>query len=165
MRTKAGHFAIEFLFVIGSVILLKNWFFPFLISFWFPARLVAEQFLEWMMIIVGVMMVFIYLGLGSSSKQTYRLSLLQAVGVFSGLHLLFFVPAFPFIEQFYMYWEYLIRDCFSLFFPRQTAYTWQLVTGCFLLYLAGRMIQVRDERKDQICGRQATQARLKARNH
>lgn len=163
MRTKTGHFVIEFLFVIGSVVLLKNWVFPLLISFWFPARFVAEQFLEWTMIIVGVMMVFIYLGLGSSSKQTYRLSLPEAVGVFSGLHLLFFIPAFPFVNQIYIYWEDLIRDFFSLFFPRQTFYTWQFVVVYFLLYLAGRMIRVKDE-KELTYGNQA-QTRLKARNH
>lgn len=163
MRTKTGHFVIEFLFVIGSVVLLKNWIFPLLISFWFPVRFVAEQFLEWTMIIVGAMMVFIYLGLGSSSKQDHRLSLLQAIGVFSGLHLLFFIPTFPFVDQIYIYWEYLIRDFFSLFFPRQTFYTWQFVIVYFLLYLAGRAIRVKDEK--ELKSWNQVQTRLKARNH
>ncbi len=165
MRTKSGHFVIEFLFVIGSVILLKNWVFPLLISFWFPPRLAAEQFLEWTMVIVGTMMVFIYLGLGSSSKQVYRLSLLQAVGVFSGLHLLFFISTFSFVDKIYMYWEYLIRDFFSLFFPRQTFYTWQFVIVYLFLYLAGRTIQVKDEKKGLKSGNETAQTRLKARNH
>ncbi|MBA4602561.1 hypothetical protein [Thermoactinomyces mirandus] len=164
MRTKAGHFVIEFLFVIGSVMLLKNWIFPLLISFWFPALLAAELFLEWTMIIVGAMMIFIYLGLGSSSKQAYRLSLIQAVGIFFGLHFLFFIPTFSLVDQFYMYWEHLIKDFFSLFFPRQTFYTWQLVTVYFILYLVGRTIRVKDEKTELKSGCQGMPTRLKMRN-
>jgi len=149
MRTRVGRFSVEFLLVIGLVIALKNWVFPLLISFWFPAHFVADHLMEWTMLIIGVMMIFIYLGLGSSGKHIYGLSMMHATFVFLGLHLLFFIQTVSVIDQFYLYWEDLIGDLLALFFPKQTFYTWHPVIIYFILYLVGRGIRVKDEKIEE----------------
>lgn len=164
MRTRVGHFFAEFLLVIGLVIALKNWVFPLLISFWFPAQFVADHLMEWTMLIIGVMMMFIYLGLGSSSKQIYELSVLQATAVFLGLHLLFFIQTVSVIDQFYLHWEDLIGDLLALFFPKQTFYNWHLVVIYFILYLAGRGIQVKDEQLQEDSDSRKSSIPLNERN-
>jgi hypothetical protein len=164
MRTRVGRFCLEFLIVIGLVMALKIWFFPLLISFWFPARLVADHLMEWTVLIIGVMMMFIYLGLGSSGKQTHGLSLWQATAVFSGLHLLFFIQTVSVIDQFYLYWKDLIGDLLALFFPKQTIHDWHLVIIYFILFLAGRGIQVKEEKTEEHRDNQKSSIPLNEKN-
>ena len=164
MRTRVGRFCLEFLIVIGLVMALKIWFFPLLISFWFPARLVADHLMEWTVLIIGVMMMFIYLGLGSSAKQSHGLSLWQATAVFLGLHLLFFIQTVSVIDLFYLYWKDLIGDLLALFFPKQTIHDWHLVIISFILFLAGRGIQVKEEKPEEHSGNRKSSIPLNEKN-
>ncbi|EGK13947.1 hypothetical protein HMPREF9374_0480 [Desmospora sp. 8437] len=92
MKGRAGALAVEMVFVLASVIWLKEWVFPFFISQWFPQADTASQMLEWILLVIGVITCFIYVGLGSSAWNHHGLKAGPSLGVFLVIHLPLLLP-------------------------------------------------------------------------
>ncbi|MFD1426088.1 hypothetical protein JOD24_002895 [Kroppenstedtia sanguinis] len=150
MKGRAGALAVEMIFVLVSVILLKEWVFPFFISQWFPQADIASQMLEWILLVIGVITCFIYVGLGSSAWNHHGLKAGSSLGVFLMIHLPLLVPivgsevpGMAFTDA----WSGLIGDGLRLFHPaRWTFHPVTLGGIACLLFLLGRKIRV-TERK------------------
>ncbi|MFD1395024.1 hypothetical protein ACFQ49_00420 [Kroppenstedtia eburnea] len=146
MKGRAGALAVEMVFVLASVIWLKEWVFPFFISQWFPQADTASQMLEWILLVIGVITCFIYVGLGSSAWNHHGLKAGPSLGVFLVIHLplllpvaLSAVPGTAFTDA----WSGLIGDGLRLFNPaRWTFHPVTLGVITCLLFLLGRRIRV-----------------------
>ncbi|PTX59918.1 hypothetical protein C8P63_11063 [Melghirimyces profundicolus] len=155
MRGRAARLAMEMGFVLASVAALKEWVFPFFIWQWFPAADTASAMLEWILIVVGVITCFLYLGLGSSSKYIYGLAPVSSLGVFLAVHLPLLLPLLL-RENSHAWWWHripaawgaLIGDGVELFTPDR----WEmdpLSVSAFscLLFLMGRWVKVEGEER------------------
>ncbi|MFC7442114.1 hypothetical protein [Laceyella putida] len=134
----------EILLVVGILIALKNSFFPWIISVWYPDPLLSEKMGEWTAIIVGVGTCLIYMGLGSAAKYVHSLTLSQMVGAFGLLHSAFFLPFPPWLSQIYRDWQGLLHDMLALFLPEQMFTSTELFCLFLALFILGRMFHVRE---------------------
>lgn len=155
MRGSRRGLIAEMIFVLASVMMLKEWVFPFFVWRLFPTGDLAAQMLEWMMIMVGVITCFIYLGLGSSSKYFLHLSGKEGVYVFCLVHLPFpliewsglnAVPGLVWLDSVGQSWSGLIGDGMKLFIPMSWAHSagWLTLFTLFL-FIVGRRLKVEDE--------------------
>ncbi len=119
MKGRAGAMAVEMVFVLASVILLKEWVFPFFISQWFPQADTASQMLEWILLVIGVITCFIYIGLGSSAWNHHGLKVGPSLAVFLAVHFPLLLPALSTVPGivFTDVWSGLIGDGLRLFNP------------------------------------------------
>lgn len=159
MRGSRRGLIAEMVFVLASVMVLKEWVFPFFIWRLFPTGDMAAQMLEWMMIIVSVITCFIYLGLGSSSKHFLHLTRKEGVYVFCLLHLPFplmewsglnAVPGSVWLDSIGQSWSGLIGDGMKLFIPLSWIHSagWLTLFTLFL-FMVGRRLKVEDETRKQ----------------
>lgn len=145
MKGRAGAMAVEMVFVLASVILLKEWVFPFFISQWFPQADTASQMLEWILLVIGVITCFIYIGLGSSAWNHHGLKVGPSLAVFLAVHFPLLLPALSIVPGivFTDVWSGLIGDGLRLFNPaRWTFHPVTLGGLTCLLFLLGRRIRV-----------------------
>ncbi|MFC4078075.1 hypothetical protein [Salinithrix halophila] len=156
--------AVEAGFVIGAVIALKEWIFPFFIWRFFPTGDLAALMLEWMMIMVSVITCVIYLGLGSSARHLHGLSLNRSVFLFLSSHLPLILLCSPISRQIPFLspvheaakdWGGLIGDGLQLFHPL-LEWDLPLLPGgmALVLFLTGRFVQVVDESQRTVSSRQ-----------
>lgn len=146
MRGRTGALAVEMVFVLASVMMLKEWVFPFFIAQWFPVADTASQMLEWILIVVGVITCFIYMGLGSSARNHHGLGAASSLAVFSAIHLPLLLPdvlsALPWTGLSDAWWG-LIGDGLRLFTPdRWTFHPFTLGMMACMLFLFGRRVKV-----------------------
>ncbi|MBN2909657.1 hypothetical protein JQC72_08965 [Polycladomyces sp. WAk] len=148
MKEKPHMWLMEAVFVIGMLLLLKKWVFPFLIWQWFGSGDAASNMLIGTHIAVAVMTAMVYVGLGSVSNQVYGLSLASVWGMGTLLHAVFFVPVFPWTATIRESWTGLLGDGVHLFLPgiRPSSLTmWMVCTG---LLMIGRLLRVRDTEEE-----------------
>ncbi|RAL22614.1 hypothetical protein [Thermoflavimicrobium daqui] len=148
VRREYFWFACEAFLVLMMIIVLKIWVFPFFISIWYPTDDVSSQMMMWTVLIISVITCFIYLGLGSSAKYTYGFSFLKAVCLFIIFHLPLFIPL-AFLEKMKIDWLRLFGDFLFLFSVGDFiafSLEWMILVY-FLFFLAGRKVEVRDQKK------------------
>jgi hypothetical protein len=147
MARRIGRFSLEMIVVAGALILLKEWFFPLIISLWFPDPLMAETMREWTAVLSGTIFLLSQLGFGSSGRQAHRLSLAEASVAFWGLHLT--MRWFPDLSS---AWRNLAADLAAPFFPDTGFGIYELMAACFLLHLIGRAVRIaeHEERQDPL---------------
>jgi hypothetical protein len=142
MIWRYGRLGVETGIVIAVLIGLKVWFFPLIIALWFPGSPLAERLTEWTVIMVGIITLFIYLGLGSTSKYVYRFSTIQAALGFAVWHFPILSAELPLFHTYYMCWKNLLGDFLSLFFPSHFFSSYEVLIIYLTLYLLGRKIRV-----------------------
>lgn len=142
----------EMLLIVGILIALKNGFFPWIISVWYPDPQLAEQMGEWTAIIVGVGTCLIYMGFGSAAKYAHSLTLAQMVGAFGLSHLLFFLPLPAWLSPIDRDWQGLVHDLLALFLPERVFTSAELFCLLLSLFLLGRLFHVREEETNQTGG-------------
>ncbi|SDW59424.1 hypothetical protein SAMN05444487_104218 [Marininema mesophilum] len=155
MKGSRRGLAIEIGFVLTTVIVLKEWVFPYFIWRFFPTGDMAARMGEWMMIIVGVITCIIYLGLGSTSRQLYRLSVIEAIQVFALIHLPLLIVGWlnlPTTQLFTLIqgggeaWSRLIGDGIRLFEPSLSLNLMLLSEWiALILFLCGRNLRVLED--------------------
>ncbi len=141
----------EAIFVLKAIIILKSWIFPFFISIWFPIDDLSSQMIHWTVLMVGVVICFLYLGLGSLSKFGYDLTTWDAFCFFLFFHLPFFLP-FSFMQEAKEIWLRLFGDFLSLFLA-QVPFSISpngIVFFYFLLFFLGRKIQVLEQSAERV---------------
>lgn len=151
MDVRIIRFTIEFYFVIICLYILKTWVFPFLISIWFPVSELSEMLSEWTLLMVGVISVFIYLGLGSAAKWSYGLSWKESSILFFLYHLPLFLIPVPQVRMIAEDWTQLLGELFILFGWDFGGYEALIMVLMFFVFLVGRIIRLRD-REDLISG-------------
>ncbi|SFS94637.1 hypothetical protein [Marininema halotolerans] len=160
MKGSRRGLSVEIGFVLAMVLILKEWVFPYFIWRFFPTGDMAAKMGEWMVIIVGVILCVIYLGLGSTSRQIYQLSLTQALQVFALIHLpLWLIGGLPltlmkpltWIQEAGKAWSRLIGDGLRLFDPSLSIDLMFLSAWVALcLFLCGRNLRVSEEASGRI---------------
>lgn len=149
---------IEMTFVLSAAFILKEWFFPFIIWFWFQTTDLASTLLEWTAIMCGVVSWFIYLGLGSSAKYGYKLRLRDSFFVFLTFHLPLWIgfisygdQPIPILHLFANGWYRLTTEWLHLFFSTplidHPTIPWLL---SFSLFIVGHLIQITEKRMPKI---------------
>jgi hypothetical protein len=148
MKEKPHMWMMEAVFVIGMLLLLKKWVFPFLIWQWFGSGDTASNMLIGTHIAVAVVTAMVYVGLGSVSNQAYGLSLASVLGMGTLLHAVFFVPVLPWTAAIRESWIGLLGDGLHLFLPDirlSSLATWIVCTG---LLTIGRVLRVRETEEE-----------------
>jgi hypothetical protein len=137
MHRRIWSFLLEGWFVLGVLILLKRWIFPFFLQIWFPVGDTASLLAEWTAIMVGCVALAVYIGLGSSAKDRHQFTLFQSLVSFALLHSVLFIPSL-FLE-----WHRLINDLFALFrFPLREHPILFLLP--LLFFVLGRTLQMQE---------------------
>ncbi|WP_124727352.1 hypothetical protein [Staphylospora marina] len=139
-----GRFLLETAFVTGAFLVLKTWFFPLVINWWFPDPRMAEPLVEWTAVLAATLFLIAQIGLGSSGKHQHGLGPLHAAAAFWGLHL-----AIGFVPGIAASWQSLPGDPVARIFSDMPLppFGWMMV--CFLLQLLGRGIRIVDPEADR----------------
>ncbi|KPC68194.1 hypothetical protein ADL26_19970 [Thermoactinomyces vulgaris] len=135
----------EILLVVGILIALKNGFFPWMISMWYPNPLLSEKMGEWTAIIIGVGTCLLYMGLGSAAKHAHALTPAQMIGTFGLLHGTFFLPFPQWLEQIIRDWQGLLDDMLALFLPGRMFTSFELFGMLLGMFILGRLFYVRED--------------------
>lgn len=139
-----SRFWLECSFVLLTILTLKIWVFPFFITLWYPTDDLSAQMMEWTVIMVGVVTLFLYLGLGSISKHVYHFGSHEASCLLAVLHLpLFFPLAGIFSDE----WNHLLNDLMSLFSIDLLEFPGSQVWICWTLFLLGRKIALSNKKQ------------------
>lgn len=154
MRGRTGALAVEMVFVLTWVMMLKEWVFPFFITRWFPAADTASRMLEWILIVISVITCLIYVGLGSSARNHHGLGAASSLMVFLAIHLPLLLPdfllAFSWIGLADAWWG-LVGDGLQLFTPaRWTFHPFTLGMVTCLLFLFGRRVKVVERKPEEL---------------
>ncbi|MDN4594241.1 hypothetical protein [Polycladomyces subterraneus] len=144
MKEKPHMWVMEAAFVIGMLLLLKKWVFPFLIWQWFGSGDSASNMLIGTHIAVAVVTAMVYVGLGSVSNQAYGLSLASVWGMGTLSHAVFFVPVLPWTAPLRESWTGLLGDGVHLFLPSIRLSSLETWLVCIGLLTIGRVLRVRD---------------------
>lgn len=151
MFSRYAKWCIELIFVISFLLVLKRWVFPFFISIWFGGGGISSTLYDWTMIIVGIISLFIYFGLGSTARYTYQLRLWGSVGIFLLMHLLLFIPGVSLFGELRESWYGLVKDMLSLFLPKLSIPALTMFPLYFACFLLGRMVYVTEqEAKEEV---------------
>ncbi|MCS1350997.1 hypothetical protein [Mechercharimyces sp. CAU 1602] len=146
MYGNAKSYIIEMGIVIVLILLISQWFIPFLIWLWFSSSDFAATMLEWFTLVTGVCTYLIYLGLGSSAKQLYRLSTGQALFLFCSFHFPVLLPNITPFSFFSDAWCTLIGEWPKLFYPHISTTEPPLAfLIASLLFLSGRTFKLKEE--------------------
>ncbi|MDR6224489.1 hypothetical protein [Desmospora profundinema] len=146
----------EMLFVLGAVLLLKEWVFPWLIWQWFPMGDDAARMLEWMVIMVAVVTCFSYIGFGSVSAHFHGTSGKEAAAVWLLIHLPLIAAAFsplhsaPLLGEISHAWNGLIGDGLRLFAPKLPLESVIVPLMTLFFFWLGRGIRVSEEPEEKI---------------
>lgn len=141
-----SRFWLESAFVIINLILLKVWVFPFFISIWFPTNDLASMMLEWTVIMVGIVTLFLYFSLGSIAKHIYHFRSNEASLLLAILHLPLFFPVLGVISD---EWNRLLTDLFSLFSLDLLEWPSSQIWICWGLFLLGRRVVLVDQKEQK----------------
>jgi glucose-6-phosphate-specific signal transduction histidine kinase len=143
MRKESGQFAVEMAFVLTMVWLLKEWVFPFWISKLFQNGDATAMMTEWMILMVAVITGIVYIGLGSSAKYQHALSFSNATLIFAAVHGTYWLSGtfFPLIRE---GCTGLLGDGIRLFAGGREVEPLIIVTACYLLFLLGRKVNVKE---------------------
>lgn len=148
MKEKPLMWMMEAAFVIGMLMLLKKWVFPFFIWQWFGSGDSASNILIGTHIAVAVVTAMVYMGLGSVSKEVYGLPLASALMMESLLHAVFFVPIWPWMAVIRESWIGLLGDGVHLFVSTFRPSYLEMWLGCTGLLMVGRTLRVRETEAD-----------------
>ncbi|TCP69085.1 hypothetical protein [Baia soyae] len=151
MGGRIWHFSLEFFFVLICIFILKTWVFPFFISIWFPISDMTELLHEWTLLMVGVITLFAYVGLGSTAKWSYHLNWKVSSALFCFYHLPLFVLPWTWSQQMQSDWTYLVGELFVLFGFREWDSPFSIFIVSWVAFLFGRWMKIKE--KDEQGGR------------
>lgn len=148
MDGRIWRFTLEFFFVLICIFILKIWVFPFFISIWFPISDLTELLHEWTLLMVGVITLFVYIGLGSTAKWNFHLSWKEASLLFFLYHLPLFILPWEWVQQIKLNWIHLVGELFILFGWKEFGASFTILTTVWVMFLLGRMMKIK-EKEDQ----------------
>lgn len=135
MLTRMFRLFSEAIFVIFIACVLKGWVFPFFSSVWFLDSSLSLMVHDFSILIFALLICYLYLCLGSSSRFSYRLSFLASFGVWGTTTALLMLLPYDMRN----FWLALFTDGIALFLPGFYSVFLSVFVYLFF-FLLGRML-------------------------
>lgn len=145
MGGRIWRFSLEFFFVLICIFILRIWVFPFFISIWFPVSQMTELLHEWTLLMVGIITLFVYIGLGSTAKWSFHLNWKVASFLFCFYHLPLFVLPWDWVQQIRIDWTYLMAELFVLFGWKEWSTSLTVLIVAWTMFLLGRWVKIKEK--------------------
>lgn len=139
MLQRIMRFAGEGSILVLVLLLFKTQIFPFFIQLWYPTGEHMDKMRDLIFLIVGIITIFIYIGLGSCSRNDFQLSWTTSILVFLLWHFpLLFSDGLGFAYG----WQHLLSDLFALLIPSLRIDALLILGIYLLLFLLGRTLNI-----------------------